>query len=87
VGLKPLRQVAGHRRANGGSEACPVNPFGRRSITPSMVDERPQPIHIDIEDSHGIPIHFNDDPNLGFRAFGGSFCSFGGLAGLCRLDH
>jgi hypothetical protein len=47
-----------------------------------MVDERPQSIHIEIEDSHGIPIHFDDDPNLGFRTLSCSVCSFDGLAGL-----
>jgi hypothetical protein len=91
VGLKPLGEISGNRRANGCSEACPVNPFRRRSIAPAVIDERPQSIDVDIEDSHGIPIHFDDDPNLRLRTFfSGSVCSFAGLAGLarlCRLDH
>ena len=85
-----MRQVPGNRRTNGHPEAGPVDPFRRSRIAFSMVDERPQSIDVEIEDPHWIPIHFDDDPNLGLRAFDGGVCSLSGLAGLANLgglDH
>ena len=62
---KPLEETLNHRGAENRIELRSVNPFNRSRIALTMADERPQPIHVEIQQTNRTAIDLHDEPDVG----------------------
>ena len=57
--LQPIRKITSGYGAHHRLEPAAVNPLRRRVLLDAVIDQGPEPIHVEIQKAHRVPIDFH----------------------------